>query len=115
MKAYFIIVTMDKVWLCEYVGKLKGVGKQAKKKMNELSIHTIDDIQIRAHHHGTPKVHIGGFGQIFDIALQALPGNPPPSFKYHKKAKNTYILRYGEIWVEKTEVFYCNVKIPCKL
>ena len=46
----------DKAWLCESVGKIKGVGQLAKAKMNELSIHTIDDLQIHVHHHGIPKV-----------------------------------------------------------
>ena len=35
------------------------------------------------------------------MALQALPGNPPSSFKDHRKAKNPYDSRYGEGWVEK--------------
>ena len=78
----------DKVWLCEYVGKLKGVGKLAKEKMDELSIHTIADLQLHDHHHGIPKVLIRGFGRIYDIALQALPGKPPSYLKDHKKAKN---------------------------
>ena len=46
------------VRLCEYVGKLKGVGQLAKAKMNELSIHTISDLQLHVHHHGIPKVPI---------------------------------------------------------
>ena len=50
MKAYFLVVTMDKktktdkVWPCEYLCNLKGVGQQAKSKMNELSIHKIADL-----------------------------------------------------------------------
>ena len=35
---------IDKVWICGSVAKLKGVGQQAKEKMNELSIHTIADL-----------------------------------------------------------------------
>ena len=35
----------DKIWLCESVGKLKGIGKQVEAKMNEMSIHTIADLQ----------------------------------------------------------------------
>ena len=70
-------------------------------KMNELSIHTIADVQLHVHHHCIPKVHIKGFGRISDIALQALPGNPHPSFKDHRKAKNMYLSSYGEIWVDK--------------
>ena len=35
------------------------------------------------------------------MALQALPGNPPSSFKDHRKAKYPYHLRYGEGWVDK--------------
>ena len=34
----------DKIWLCESVGKLKGVGQQEKAKINEFSIHTIADL-----------------------------------------------------------------------
>ena len=51
-------IKTDKVWLYESVGKLKGVGQQAKVKINELSIHTISDLQLRVHHHGIPKVPI---------------------------------------------------------
>ena len=91
----------DKVWICEYLGKLKGSGQQAKAKMNEFSIHTIADLQLHVCHHGIPKVHIRGFSQIYDIALQDLPGKPHPSFMDHRKAKNPYISRYGERWVEK--------------
>ena len=42
----------DKVWLYEYVGKLKGVGKLAIAKMNELRIHTIPDLQLHVPHRG---------------------------------------------------------------
>ena len=31
----------EKIWLCEYVGKIKGIGKQGEEKMNEMNIHTI--------------------------------------------------------------------------
>ena len=48
----------DKLQLCESVGKIKGLGKQAKEKMNELSIHTIADLQLNVHHNVIPKVHI---------------------------------------------------------
>ena len=40
----------DKVWLCESVGKLKGVGHLAIEKMNELRIHTIADLQLHVRH-----------------------------------------------------------------
>ena len=91
----------DKVWLYESVGKLKVVGQQAKVKMNELSIHTIAYLQLHVCHRDIPKVPIRGFGQIYDTALQALPGKPPPSFKDHRKEKNPNLSRYGEIWVDK--------------
>ena len=39
--------------------------------------------------------------KIYDITLQALLCNLPPSFKDHRKAKNLYLSRYGEIWVDK--------------
>ena len=50
-----------KVWICESVGKLKGVGHLGKAKMNKLRIHTIADLQLHVHHHGVPKVPIRGF------------------------------------------------------
>ena len=68
----------DKVWFYESVGKLKGVENQAKEKIHKLSNQTIADLQLHVCHHGIPKVPIQGFGQIYDIALQALPGKPPP-------------------------------------
>ena len=79
--------------------------------MNELIIHTIADLQLLVRHHG--KVPIQGFNQIYDMSLQALPGNHISFFKDHRKAKNPYLSRYGEIWVDKlkssTEMskFYC--------
>ena len=56
--AYFVIVavdlkkTTDKVWLCESVGKLKGVGKLAIAKMNELRMNKIADLQLHVSHNG---------------------------------------------------------------
>ena len=63
-ESYFAIFAMDqktktdKLWLCESVGKLKGIGQLAKAKMNELSIHTISNLQLHVCHHGIPKVPI---------------------------------------------------------
>ena len=103
----------DKVWICDSVGKLKGVGHQAKETMNDLSIHTIADLQLHVHHHGIPKVHIQGFGQIYDIDLQDIPGKPPSSFKDHRKAENPYLSRYKERWVEKLKSSTAISKFCC--
>ena len=65
-------INTDKVWLCESIGKLKGVVQLAIAKMNELRIHTIADLQLHVRHRG--KVHIRGFNQIYAMALQILPG-----------------------------------------
>ena len=35
----------DKIWICGYVGKLKGIGNQGEAKMNETNIHIIADLQ----------------------------------------------------------------------
>ena len=101
------------MWLCESVGKLKGVGHQKKTKMKELSIHKIADLKLHFHHHSIPKVPIWGFSQIYDIALQYLPGNPPYSFKDHRKARNPYLSRYGERWVEKLKLYTAMPKLCC--
>ena len=38
-------IKTEKIWLCESVGKLKGIGKQAEVKMHEINVHTIADFQ----------------------------------------------------------------------
>ena len=68
--------------------------------MNEINVHTIADFQRYVRSYGLPKLPIRGLGQIYEHALVALPGKPTPSIIDHRKAKNTYFLRYGERWVE---------------
>ena len=88
--------------------------------MNQFSIHTIADLQLHVHHRG--KVHIRGFDRIYAIrgfdriyaiALQALPGKPPSYFKDHRKAKNPYISRYGDRWVDKLKSSTAMSKFCC--
>ena len=79
--------------------------------MNELIIHTIADLKLHVRHHG--KLPIQGFDRIYAMGLQALTGNPPSSFKEHRKAKNPYISRYGERWVEKLKSFTAMSKFCC--
>ena len=81
--------------------------------MNELSIHKIADLQFHVDHRGTLKVPIRGFDRIYDIALQALPGNSPYYFKEHMKAKNPYLSKYGEIWVNKPKSSTAMYKFCC--
>ena len=50
---------------------------------------------------------------MYDIALQDLPGNPPSYFKDHRKAKNPYLSRYGERWVEKLKSSTAMSKSCC--
>ena len=50
---------------------------------------------------------------IDDIDLQDLMGNPPPSFKDHRKAKHPYLSRYGEIWVDKLKSSTAMSKFSC--
>ena len=38
-------IKTDKIWLCESIGKLKGIGNQGEVKMNEINVHTITDFQ----------------------------------------------------------------------
>ena len=48
----------DKIWICESVGKLKGIGKQGEVKMNDINIHTIADLQRYVRSYGLPKLAI---------------------------------------------------------
>ena len=41
-------IKTEKIWLCESVGKLKGIGKQGKVKMNNINVHTIAN-ELRIH------------------------------------------------------------------
>ena len=63
------IIKTDKIWLCESVGKLKGIGKQGKVKMNKINIHTIADFQRYIRSYGLTKLSIRGLGQMYEHAL----------------------------------------------
>ena len=58
-------IKTDKMWLCGYVAKLKGIEKQVEVKMNEINIHTIADLQRYVQSYGLPKLPICGLGQIY--------------------------------------------------
>ena len=94
-------IKTDKIWLCESVGKIKGIGKQGEVKIHEINVHTIAGFQRYVQSYGFPKLSIRGLGQIYEGAMVALPGKPAPSVKDHRKARNPYYSRHGEIWVEK--------------
>ena len=83
-------IKTDKIWLCESVGKLKGIVNQVEVKMNEINVHTIANFQRYVRSYGLPKLSIRGLGQIYDHALVALSGKPTPSVKDHRKARNPY-------------------------
>ena len=42
-------IKTEKIWLCESVDKLKGIGKQGEVKMHEINVHTIADFQRHVH------------------------------------------------------------------
>ena len=54
----------DNIWLCESIGKLKGIGKQGEAKMNDINIHTISDLQRYVKSYGLPNMKIRRFGRI---------------------------------------------------
>ena len=94
-------IKTEKIWLCESVGKLKGIVNQGEVKMHEINVHTIADFQRYVRSYGLPKLSVRGLGQIYERALVALPGKPAPSVKDHRKTSNPYYSRYGDMWVEK--------------
>ena len=89
-------IKTDKIWLCESVGKLKGIGRQGEVKMNDITVHTIADLQRYVRSYGLPKLSICGLVQVYNHALVALPGKPMPSVKYHRKEKKILISQYME-------------------
>ena len=90
-------IKIDKIRLCESAGKREGIGKQVEVKMNEINIHTIYDLQRYVRSCGLPKLSIRGLGQIYEHGLVALHGQPMPSIKDHRKAKNPYFSIYVEM------------------
>ena len=38
-------IKTENIWLCESVGKLKGIGKQGEIKIHKINVHTIADFQ----------------------------------------------------------------------
>ena len=81
--------------------------------MNEINIHTIADLQRYVRKYGLPRLPIRGLCQIYEHGLVALPGKPTPSIKDHRKAKNTYLSRYGEIWAEQLKSSSPILKFSC--
>ena len=106
-------IKTDKIWICESVGKLKGIGKQREVKTNEVNIHTIAGLQRYVWSYGLPKLPICGLGRIYEHGLVALPVKPTPSIKDHKKAKNPYFSKYGDIWVENFKSSSSMSKFCC--
>ena len=82
-------------------------------KINEINIHTIADLQRYVRSYGLPKLPICGLGQLYEHGLVALPGKPTPSTRDNRKAKNPYLLRYGERWVEKLKLSSSMSKFCC--
>ena len=81
-----------KIWIYEYVGKLKGIGQQGEAKTNDMNIHTISYLQRHVQPNGLPKLPSRGIGQIYEHVMEYLPGKPTPSIKYHRKAKKSTFL-----------------------
>ena len=46
----------DKIWICESVGKLKGIGNQGGTKMDKMNIHKFSDVQRCVQSYGLPKL-----------------------------------------------------------
>ena len=80
-------IKTEKIWICESVGKLKGIGKQGEVKMHEINVHTIAYFQRYVQSYGLHKMSIRGLGQIYECALVALLGKKEPSVKDHRKAR----------------------------
>ena len=87
----------DNIRICESVGKLKGIGKQGEAIMNDMNIHTIDDLQRYVQLYGLIKMIIQGLGQSYDNGLEDRLGKPMPFINGHRKWK-IRIIRDMEIY-----------------
>ena len=61
----------DKIWLCESVGRLKGIGKQGKIKMNDINVHNIAN-ELRIHTIADLQLHVCHRGKVFLALTLAL-------------------------------------------
>ena len=84
-------IKTDKIWICESVGKLKGIGKQGEVKTNEINIHTIADLQRYVWSYGLPNLPIRGSGWIYEHGMEALPRNRRLPSKTTEKRKYVFI------------------------
>ena len=81
--------------------------------MNEVNIQTIADLQRYVRLYVLNNLTIQGFGRIYEHGLEALPGKSMPSIKDHRKSKNPYLSRYGDIWVENLKPSSSMSKLCC--
>ena len=81
--------------------------------MNEININTISELHRYVRSYGLPMLPIRGLGRIYEHGLVALPGKLTPSIKDHRKAKNPYLSRYGERWVDKLKSSSSMSKFCC--
>ena len=81
--------------------------------MNEMNIHTISDLQRYVRSYGSTKLPIRGLGRSYEHGLETLPEKPTPSIKDHRRSKNPYFSRYGEIWVDNLNLSSSMSKFFC--
>ena len=60
-------IKTDKIWLCESVGKFKGIRKQGEVRMNEINVYTIPNFQRYILSYGLPKLSICGLAKFINI------------------------------------------------
>ena len=106
-------IKTDNIWLCEYVGEIKGIGEQGEGKMNDINIPTIADLKRYVRSYGLPKLPVLSLGQIYENGLVALTRKSTPSIRDHRKAKNPYFSIYGERWVDKLKSSSSMSKFCC--
>ena len=58
-------IKTEKIWLCESVGRFKGIGMQGEMKINKINIHTISDLQRYVRSYGLPKMPKRVLGRIY--------------------------------------------------
>ena len=88
-------IKTDKIWICESVVKLRGIGKHGEVKMNEINIHAIVNLQRYVQSYGLPKLQIHGLGQMYEHGLVALPGE---TNVFHQRPQESKKSLFLEIW-----------------
>ena len=116
--SYWITKTRDKekIYKNECVTKLKGCGKESKKKVLLIGILKVGDLQAIVNINDVdrpPRLSLSLFQTIWNAAMEADTIDTPDPID-HRRSANPYLSKYGDEWekhLKKSPTMSTNVVI----